>query len=336
MDNLPKVSFIIPTLNASKFLPACLKAIKSQNYPKDKIEIIVADGGSTDSTRQIARKYNARIIDNPEVLHEPGKARASSVATGKIFFFTDSDNELSNTNWVKDMTKPYIENPNLNIEGFLAQTIPPKNWNSFDRYMGYLGTDPFTWFIYRSAANPQTWGKSYKPIKSTNKYKIYKFEVKNHPLLGLSQGFGTISSFKREKLGHSDDIISGIKLIAEGGLIAYVPTAGIYHYHVSDMSEFLRKYTWRIRNNLNQKIKGMGLINRQQYLNRSRKLRQVIFPLYSLTIILPLIDSLILFRKYKDPVVFWHVIGCLILTFLIIKEIIIFAVGIRITPGKYG
>lgn len=83
----PSVSFIIPTLNASWILERCLKAIRDQNYPRNKVEIIVADGGSTDSTIKIAKKYDARVIHNTEVLHEPGKALASEKAKGEIFFF---------------------------------------------------------------------------------------------------------------------------------------------------------------------------------------------------------------------------------------------------------
>ncbi len=334
--NLPKVSFIIPTLNASVYLPSCLNAIRSQTYPQKKIEIVIADGGSIDNTREIAKKYKCRIIDNPEVLHEPGKARASDVATGEIFFFTDADNELSSNHWVEDMVRPYIENPELNIQGFLAQTLPPPRWNSFDRYLGYLATDPFTWFIYRWASMPRTYGNMYKPLKKTAKYEIYKFSAINHPLLGLSQGFGTVATFKREKLGHSDDILSGIKLIQGGGLVAYVASAGIYHYHVRNLKDFIKKYTWRIRNNLHQKIKGMGLVNRQHYLNRSRKIRQILFPFYSLTIIFPLIDTMRLYIIYRDNVVFWHPIACIILSCLMIKEIFLFSIGIKILPGGYG
>lgn len=334
-NRLPKVTFIIPTLNASRYLPMCLRAIRSQEYPQNKIEIIIADGGSTDTTLSIAKKYNAKVIANPEVLHEPGKARASKVATGKILFFTDADNELSSKKWVTDMVQAYMENKDLPILGFLSQTIPPPNWNSFDRYMGYISTDPFTWFVYRWASTPRTYGKLYAPIRQTTKYAIYKFNPKNHPLLGLSQGFGTLSSFKRENIGHNDDILSGIKLIHEG-LVAYVPSAGIYHYHVSSVSEFLGKYAWRIRNNFLQKVKGMGIINRQKYFSPIRKVRQILFPFYSISILFPIIDSLQLFRIYKDPVVFWHPIACLLLTGLIMKEALLYITGTTRSLGSYG
>ena len=333
IKNLPTVSFIIPTLNASKILERCLETIRSQDYPKAKVEIVIADGGSTDSTIRIAKKYGARIYNNPEILHEPGKALASSKAKGEILFFTDSDNILSTTHWISDMVKPYLEN--TEIKGFLPQTIPPVNWFSFDRYMGYLATDPFTWFIYRWASVPRTYGDQYKPIKETNSYKIYKFTTTNYGLLGLSQGFGTVSSFKRDKMGHNDDILSGIKLISEGGLIVHVPSCGIYHYHVENFSQFVHKYTWRVRNNLNKRVNGMGLVYRQQFLNRSRKFRQFFFPFYSVSLLFPIFDSLKLFLIYKDPVVFWHPVGCILLTLIITKETFLFILGFKIQPGKY-
>lgn len=41
----PSISILIPTLNAASVLEGCLKSIVKQNYPKEKIEIIIADGG---------------------------------------------------------------------------------------------------------------------------------------------------------------------------------------------------------------------------------------------------------------------------------------------------
>ena len=332
--NLPKVSFIIPTLNASFFLTKCLGAIRSQDYPQDKIEIVVADAASTDNTVEIAKKHNAVVIPNPEILHEPGKARASNIATGEIFFFTDADNILSNKSWVSLMVKAYMGNPT--IKGFEPQTIPAPDSNSLDRYMGYISTDPFTWFVYQYAASPRTYKDHYEIVNKTDDYIIYKFPVLEHPLIGLSQGAGTVASFKREKMGHADDILSIIKLIEEDGLIAYVPKAGIYHYHVRNFSDFIKKYTWRIRNNYTQKIKGMGLVNRQKYLSPSRRLRQYLFVPYALTLILPLFDSLKLFIMYKDIVVFWHPVASFVLALLILKETILFRLGFGKIPGVYG
>lgn len=315
---LPLVSFVIPTLNAQKYLPQCLKTIISQNYPKNKIEIIISDGGSTDNTIKIAKKYGVKVIKNPEVLHEPGKSRAAKIAKGKIIFFVDSDNILNNKLWLKRMVKPYIDNPK--IMGFLPQTIPAPGTNSLDRYLGYLCTDPFTWFVYKNGSSGKTFKKIFEPARENTDYQIFKLPYIDAPMFGLSQGVGTNRIFKREKKGYSDDILAGIKLIEDGGLIAYVPKAGVYHYHVSGILNFIKKYSWRVKNNLTQEIKGMGLVNRRDYFSKKRKFKMFLFIPYSLTIIFPVIDSIVLWANEKDIVMLWHIPATFITGLIIVIE----------------
>jgi glycosyltransferase involved in cell wall biosynthesis len=54
-DKLPKVSVIIPMRNEEQYISRCLKSIVDQNYPKELIEIIVVDGGSSDNSLRIVR-----------------------------------------------------------------------------------------------------------------------------------------------------------------------------------------------------------------------------------------------------------------------------------------
>jgi len=60
----PSISIITPTYNSAKTLTSCLESIKNQDFPGE-IEIIIADGGSTDSTLEIAGKYTDKIYPNP-------------------------------------------------------------------------------------------------------------------------------------------------------------------------------------------------------------------------------------------------------------------------------
>ena len=67
---LPLVTVAVPCLNEESHIDECLKGILQQDYPREKIEILVADGMSTDGTRAIlARLANAWpqivVIDNP-------------------------------------------------------------------------------------------------------------------------------------------------------------------------------------------------------------------------------------------------------------------------------
>ena len=94
-----KVSFIIPTLNASSVLENCLKSIKIQSF--SSFEIIIIDGGSTDNTLNIAKKYQAKIFKNILKTAEAGKAIGVKKATGQYIALIDSDNILPTKNWLK-------------------------------------------------------------------------------------------------------------------------------------------------------------------------------------------------------------------------------------------
>ncbi len=330
----PKVSFIIPTLNEEHNLPRCLSAIRSQQYPQSHIEIVIADAYSKDKTRAVAKKFGAIVIDNPEILHEQGKTRAMDRAKGDMLFFTDADNVLSINKWLLYMTKPYIDDPS--IIGFLPQTIAPKDTNILDRYLGMLATDPFTWFIYGKATSPRDYGSVYHPIKKASDYLVYQFPVTNHPLLGTAQGFGVNAKlFHRNAKTKGDDILAGINIIEQGGKIAYVPKAGIYHYHVSSFTNYVRKYSWRVKNNLTRTYKETGLVNRMKYHSVIRKIRIILFIPYALSIILPIIDSVLLSLKHRDKDMLIHLPATILMAYIIIKEYIMHAIRPRGHLGTY-
>ena len=67
----PLVSIVIPCLNEERYIVALLDSLQSQDYGADGIEVLVADGGSGDATRQLVRDYPSRfhrleLVDNPK------------------------------------------------------------------------------------------------------------------------------------------------------------------------------------------------------------------------------------------------------------------------------
>ena len=105
------VSIVIPTFNSSVTLADCLNSIVQQDYPKDQIEVIVADGGSTDGTKDLIELMKERInlvsVDNALKTGEAGKAAALKSAKNDIVAFIDSDNILPDKDWLKKMTAPF-------------------------------------------------------------------------------------------------------------------------------------------------------------------------------------------------------------------------------------
>lgn len=84
-----KISVVIPAYNEEKYLPKTLASIATLNRKAD--EVIVIDGGSTDKTKEVAKKMGAKAIT---IAHRGiGYARQKGLgaATGDIIAFTDAD-----------------------------------------------------------------------------------------------------------------------------------------------------------------------------------------------------------------------------------------------------
>ena len=95
----PLVSVIIPTKNSSKTLEACLKSIKNQTYKN--IELIIVDNDSTDKTKEIAKRYNAKFfVAGPDqskerVFGAPYQRNYGfREAKGEYLYYLDADMEL--------------------------------------------------------------------------------------------------------------------------------------------------------------------------------------------------------------------------------------------------
>jgi glycosyltransferase involved in cell wall biosynthesis len=90
----PLVSIIIPTLNEEKYIGRVLESIKAQNFP---CEIIIGDGGSTDKTLEIAKRYGAIIIrkdkNTRKAKNDGARARndGAKIAKAEMLLSLDAD-----------------------------------------------------------------------------------------------------------------------------------------------------------------------------------------------------------------------------------------------------
>jgi GT2 family glycosyltransferase len=83
----PLVSVVIPCLNEERYITNLLDSLAAQDYGPDGIEVIVADGGSTDRTRELVDAYPSQfrrlaLVDNPKRITVGGLNAGMDAATG--------------------------------------------------------------------------------------------------------------------------------------------------------------------------------------------------------------------------------------------------------------
>jgi len=94
MSEVPFVTIVIPCRNEVRYIRSFLDSMFSMNYPEHRSEIIVADGGSQDGTRDVlqeiaGREGTLRWIDNPSLTVPHGLNLAIAASRGEIIVRMD-------------------------------------------------------------------------------------------------------------------------------------------------------------------------------------------------------------------------------------------------------
>ena len=101
----PFVTVVMPVRNERAYLERSLGSVLAQDYPADRVEVLVADGRSTDGTREALEGYaranaRVRIVDNPAGIVAPGLNRALREAKGDVVVRVDGHCEIA-TDYVR-------------------------------------------------------------------------------------------------------------------------------------------------------------------------------------------------------------------------------------------
>ena len=143
---LPSVSVLTPTLNSARTLAECLASVRAQDYPADRLQIVVADAGSSDDTPAIARSFGAEVVPNPLRTGEAGKSAALARATGDLILLLDSDNVLPDPGWLRRMVAPFADPAVFAAEPLRYESRPSDP--ALTRYFALLGmNDPLCLFV---------------------------------------------------------------------------------------------------------------------------------------------------------------------------------------------
>ncbi|MGI0053725.1 MAG: glycosyltransferase [Thermoplasmata archaeon] len=133
----PRISIVVAARDEKEDLPGALDDLLKQDYPE--LEIIVVDGGSTDGTREVARRRapRVRLIEEPPlpsgwVGKNWGCHVGSKAATGELILFTDADLRYhpaavrATFEWMRSEAADLATlAPRLDAVGFWERTVMP-------------------------------------------------------------------------------------------------------------------------------------------------------------------------------------------------------------------
>lgn len=224
---LPFVSIVIPCRNEGTRIEACLDSLLETEYPRERLEIIIADGMSDDGTREHIARYadahpHIRMVDSPRKITPAALNIAIAASRGDVIMRMDAHNEYPR-GYVPALVDWLARSGADNVGG-VCTTEPG-------------GPGPVARAIAIAMAHPFGVGNSHFRIGTreprwvdTVPFGCYRREV-----------FERIGLFDEDLIRNQDDELN-IRLIRAGGRILLVPDV-VSSYHARDsLAKLWRMY----------------------------------------------------------------------------------------------
>lgn len=212
---LPLVSVIVPCRNEARYIGACLDSILACDYPRERLEVLVADGASDDDTFAIVQQYAARwpcvrALRNPGRIASTGLNAGIRQAAGEVVVRMDA-HVVYPANYLRALVTALLDTGADNVGGVI-DTVP-------------ADTTPTACAIAVAVSHPLGVGNSYFRIGSATRrwvdtvpFGCYRRDV-----------FDRIGLFDEELVRNQDDEFN-FRLIAAGGRILLLPEVVATYY----------------------------------------------------------------------------------------------------------
>tara|TARA_B100001996_G_scaffold378261_1_gene362155 strand:- start:5355 stop:6446 length:1092 start_codon:yes stop_codon:yes gene_type:complete len=224
----PFISIIIAARNEETYLPNLIQDLVKQEYPTDKLEVIIIDDRSTDSTQEIISEAESnysfikqiKITETSQEIMPKKNALTQGIneATGEIILSTDADCRVGKL-WVASMAYSIIKNQGISI-GY-SKVIAHSFFDHYQR-IDFLG-------IIAANTGAGGWDKFWSGTGQNLGYLKRDFELIN--------GF---ESVKHEVSGDDMYLVQSISKI-NNAVINIEPASFVTTYGMKTIGEFLNQ-----------------------------------------------------------------------------------------------
>jgi len=212
------VSVVIPVKNGADTLERCLQSVVDQTIAKD-VEIIVLNSMSTDNSVEIAKRFNARIINIPGGTFNHGLTRNIGVqhASYDLIYLTVQDAWIGANDMLEKMSKHFDDVAVMAVVGH--QAIPHEK-----------DKNPFLW--YKPYSAPQVMVRKVKDNETFEKLSVGEQQ-------SLISWDNVVAMYRRsalaeqpfEKTAFAEDWIWSYNALKKGWKLLHDSSLVVYHYH---------------------------------------------------------------------------------------------------------
>ncbi|MFC1804508.1 glycosyltransferase [Candidatus Omnitrophota bacterium] len=313
MERYPKFTVSIPVYNSSRYLAGCLKSIRGQDYPKDKIEVVVADGGSTDNTVEIARDSGARVYNNLKRLGDYGAKVVAEHATGELLVVFAADNELVGKDWLRRVAEVFAAYPR--VAALWGRIVSGRNDARINKYYALIQSDPMSHFINK---NLDYYFKRNPVSRSPSVGDHFLFDVMPDRQLcwganGLVYRLDLVKDIILRSEYVGDNEVFQYMTESGNNRVAYLPDLKTAHHHIDS----IRGWAGKWKRNLTTLFFAHAQERRVDWAFRQRfKLKLVFWLIYSLFFPISLLHSVFLALRERTAYWLYHPLMCFIQTFV--------------------
>ncbi|MBN1304045.1 MAG: glycosyltransferase family 2 protein [Anaerolineales bacterium] len=225
INELPVVSIVMPVYNESAYIDRSLKAILAQDYPASLLEVIVADGGSKDNTKDIIAGFvqgmpAVRMIDNPDRYMPMGFNRALKYARGEVIIMLGGHVEIA-SDYVSTCVRLLYETSAVCVGGSIENVAVDRVSKSIAAAMGSVFGVGNSAFRTRPNATIET---------DTAVFGAYHSSV-----------FSSLGGLDEEMIRNQDDEFN-YRLRKKGGRILFTPEIRSSYYNRTNFVSLWNQY----------------------------------------------------------------------------------------------
>lgn len=284
--------------------------MRKQTLPATDVEILVADGGSTDDTRAICARHGAVVLENPRVLPAYGISVALQAARGRFGVLLGGDEVMLNPEAFARKIALMEAEPRLHSIIATGLLVPP-GYAKITDYVNRYG-DPFSYFMYRVDGGDQwtSLRKKYRVVGEHDRACVLRIdEDKELPLCDGGAHFFRLEELRKvADVSDPTVVVRLFDLLArKHRLIGVLEDDFVNHYSSASLKVARAKIRTRILSNTYESTSGQA-----QYANREAdqplafRLKKFLYLPYSLSVAAPFVDAVALSVRHKNPALMCH------------------------------